>query len=76
MSHQIIQIEGINLIAQENGDIKAIIHLPDLISSLQTIPTLNNGTHVLLARKRSTASAKGHTNDKPTAKVWLKENEK
>lgn len=70
MSHQIVQIEGINVITQENGDIKVILHLADLKNSLQTIPTLNNRTHVLVARKRSTLSAKGHSHDKPVAKVY------
>lgn len=71
MSNQIIQVEGITLKLQPDGSIKAIIHTGDLITSLKSIPTLNNGTHVLLARQRSTASAKGHSHDKPTAKVWL-----
>lgn len=71
MSHKIVQIEGINIHSLENGDIKVVLHLSDLQRSLSTIPTLNNQTHVLLSTKRSTLSAKGHTHNKPSAKVWL-----
>lgn len=76
MSHKIVQIEGLNVISLENGDIKIVLHRSDLINSLSTIPTLNNQTHILLATKRSTLSAKGHTHNKPSAKVWLQEQEK
>jgi len=71
MSHQIVTIEGITVIAQENGDMKIFIHSNDLTKSLQKVPPLNSGTHVLIARKRSTLSAKGHSHDKPTAKICL-----
>lgn len=70
MSHTLVQINGINVISQENGDIRVILHPDDLLHSLSTLSPLNNGTYVLLAAKRSSLSAKGHSHNKPTYKVW------
>lgn len=70
MSHTLVQINGINVISHENGDIKVILHPADLSHSLSTLTPLDNGTFVLIARKRPTLSAKGHSHEKPTFKVW------
>lgn len=70
MSHTLVQIEGINVSATSSGDIKVILHLEDLHKSLSPLTTLRNGTHVLIATKRATPSAKGHTHNKATVKVF------
>lgn len=70
MSHTLVQINGINVISQENGDIQVILHPADLTDSLSTLTPLNNGTFRLIAKKRLTLSAKGHSHEKPTSKVW------
>lgn len=70
MSHTLVQIEGINVSTTTSGDIKVILHLEDLQQSLSPLTTLRNGTHVLIATKRATPSAKGHTHNKARARVW------